>query len=589
MKVSPFFTVLFFLTFFLLFFCGWPEQFPCAHALSGESAASPSADSMAASDEGASPNNAILSVGSFTSSYLSSASTVRFFNRNIVTLKATVDGQSPESRAQEYNDNLQNVFSQETPGKVTTERKPSSTIIKVDENPVATVYDEDLELLVDDNKNKKLNRIIHNLDLAIDDYQEQRGYRFLKPALISLVVAVVLFVLTRYAVAFLKKFFNKYIITLLTGVFTSFANRDFREQHLPTIVKYVRKAIYLLLNIAYIVVGYICVTLVLNNIPYTRPWASDLSAYIWNIFQAFYSWVAGIIPNIVFIIIILIIAKYTVNLANVFFKGIERKQLKIFFFDEDTLVPTKRVTAAVIWIIAVGLAYPYIPGSNSPAFQGLSVIIGLMLSLGSKNVVNEMVGGLIFIYTKSMRVGDWIRVREFEGEVLSMGVFNVQIRTIAQEEITLPNSLILESVTVNYTKQKAQQGVALYAIVTVDYGTPWRKIEAMLLESAARTSGVLHNGKETVWKSGLHPSAVEYTLVTWIDDPDRRRMILTELNGNILDVFNEYGVELVTTEFRTNLPSSDEGYLVPAERWYEPPASKKTDWAGKLKKTEDEE
>ena len=471
----------------------------------------------------------------------------KFFDRNIFELRATVNGKTPARRAIEFTNNAIEL-SKKNPDrvKVTAEKCSFGYIINIDKVPVLTISHSDFTTQDPDIKNEQLEHLMSTLETAISDYKEHNNFKYITSALLTLLFAILVLFIVRRLIHFLGNLSKKHIFSFIERTFRKFANNDFSAQYAPTISTYIHSIINAIFYSSYIFLFYIFLTLILRNIPYTRPWSSELLNYLLNGTNFLYNSLILILPNILTIIAILIIAKYSVQLIGIIFNGISKNQIRLPFIDKDTLVPSSRLLSVFIWIIAIGLIYPFIPGSGTDAFKSLSVLIGVMVSLGSTNIIAQAFSGLILTYTKSMKVGDWVRIKDNEGEVLSMGAFTVQIITIHKEEISLPNSVVLDNATINYTKQKNTQGVAIYTNVTIGYDIPKELVEELLFEAARKTNSTLQNGKATVWITNFNNYAVEYKLTVWVNTPHIKGGILSELNGNIFEVFKENKVELMT-------------------------------------------
>jgi small-conductance mechanosensitive channel len=238
----------------------------------------------------------------------------------------------------------------------------------------------------------------------------------------------------------------------------------------------------------------------------------------------------------------------------------------------ETLQPTMRLTSLAIWLFALVMAYPYLPGSGTDAFKGLSVLIGLMISLGATSVIGQGAAGLILTYTRTLRVGEFVRVGEYEGTVTEVGMFTTTIRTGLGEVLTLPNSMITGAVTKNYSRIVQGQGYVVDTVVTIGYDTPWRQVEAMLLEAARRTEGVLQEPKPQVFQTALSDFYPEYRLVAQAipSEPRPRALLLSLLHANIQDVFNEYGVQIMSPHY---LGDPEQAKWVPKEQWHTAPAN----------------
>ena len=234
---------------------------------------------------------------------------------------------------------------------------------------------------------------------------------------------------------------------------------------------------------------------------------------------------------------------------------------------------TRRLVSIGIWLFALAMAYPYLPGAQTEAFKGLSVLLGLMVSLGASSVVGQGAAGLILIYTRTIRPGEYVRVGEHEGTVTVLGMFTTRIRTGLGEELTLPNSLITGSVTKNYSRAVQGQGFIVDTTVTIGYDTPWRQVEAMLVEAARRTPGILETPAPHVFQTALSDFYPEYRLVAQAvtEGAHPRAEVMTHLHANIQDVFNEYGVQIMSPHY---LGDPADAKLVRPDDWYPAPAKK---------------
>jgi small-conductance mechanosensitive channel len=217
------------------------------------------------------------------------------------------------------------------------------------------------------------------------------------------------------------------------------------------------------------------------------------------------------------------------------------------------------------------MAYPYIPGSNTEAFKGLSVLAGLMLSLGASSLVGQAASGLILTYGRAFRKGEFVRVADQEGTVTEMGIFTTRIRTGLGEELTISNASILGSTTRNYSRAVHGKGFVLDTLVTIGYDTPWRQVHAMLIEAATRTAGVLSDPQPKVFQTSLSDWYPAYRLVCQAipEGPMPRAILLSNLHANIQDVFNEYGVQIMSPHYFAD-PAAPK--VVNPEDWCPPPA-----------------
>ena len=238
------------------------------------------------------------------------------------------------------------------------------------------------------------------------------------------------------------------------------------------------------------------------------------------------------------------------NLLRSFFDGVQSARVSVTWLDADSARPTRRLVTIILWVFALAMAYPYIPGSDSEAFKGLSVLIGLMISIGASGIVGQAASGMILMYTRTFRPGEYVRIADHEGTIVEMGMFTTRLRTGLGEELTMPNSLVLSSVTKNYSRAVKGTGFVVDSTVTIGYDAPWRQVHAMLLEAARRTEGVLPDPAPRVFQTALSDFYVEYRLVARrCERAAAARRGAVGAPRNVQDVFNEHGVQIMSPHY----------------------------------------
>ena len=220
-------------------------------------------------------------------------------------------------------------------------------------------------------------------------------------------------------------------------------------------------------------------------------------------------------------------------------------------------------------VFALVVGYPYIPGSESGAFKGLSLFLGIVFSLGSSSAIANIVAGYSLTYRRAFKVGDRVKIGAVFGDVTTMRLQVTHVRTPKNEEVIVPNSTILNQEVVNYSSLARTHGLILHTTVGIGYETPWRQVEAMLLLAAERTPGVLRDPKPFVHHTSLGDFAVNYEINVPCADPQAMASLYTELHRQILDVFNEYGVQIMTPAYEGD---PEQPKLVPRDQWTPPPA-----------------
>jgi small-conductance mechanosensitive channel len=225
-----------------------------------------------------------------------------------------------------------------------------------------------------------------------------------------------------------------------------------------------------------------------------------------------------------------------------------------------------------VWLFAFAMAYPYLPGAGTEAFKGVSVLVGLMISLGTSSLIGQAASGLILTYSRIYRKGEFINVGGNEGTITDLGMFTTRLRTGMGVEMTLPNSLVLGNVTKNYSRAVQGLGFVVDTKVTIGYDTPWRQVHAMLIEAALRTPGVLTEPTPKVFQTALSDFYPEYLLICQAipSEPRPRAEVINLLHANIQDVFNEYGVQIMSPHYLGD-PAQEK--IVAKQDWNRPPAS----------------
>ena len=245
------------------------------------------------------------------------------------------------------------------------------------------------------------------------------------------------------------------------------------------------------------------------------------------------------LPDLFKVLVIVTLVRFLARLATMMFVAVEQGRLTLPWVHPDTAPPTRRIVVALLWLCGLVVSYPYLPGSQSEVFKGVSVFVGLIVSFGSSGVMNQVMSGLTLTYSRALKRGDYVRVANIEGTVTALGTLATKVMTPRNEEITIPNAIMLSDAATNYSRN-ADLGVFAPTSVTIGYDTPWRQVHALLLLAAARTEGVRNDPKPVILQTSLQDFYVQYTLFAALEHPDRRIFVLDTLHRHIQDAFNEY-------------------------------------------------
>ncbi|MDC4223554.1 MAG: mechanosensitive ion channel family protein [Candidatus Manganitrophus sp.] len=308
---------------------------------------------------------------------------------------------------------------------------------------------------------------------------------------------------------------------------------------------------------------------VLGLYPWTRPLSRRLLEILLNPLRVMAEGLFDALPGLAFIAILILLVRFALKLIRFFFTGIDQGTINLASFDRDWALPTFKIIRLLIVIFAIMVAYPYIPGSESTAFKGLSIFLGFLVSLGSTSLISSLIAGYTMIYRRAYKVGDFIQVNDFTGEVTETPLIVTHLRTIKNEEVVVPNSVMVNTDILNYSTHARSRGVILHTTVGIGYETPWRQVEAILLRAAGRTPGLRKEPSPFVLIKTLGDFCVTYEINVYCDNPLKMDRLYSELHRNILDQFNEYGVQIMTPAYESD---SESPKVVPKERWYSAPA-----------------
>lgn len=272
------------------------------------------------------------------------------------------------------------------------------------------------------------------------------------------------------------------------------------------------------------------------------------------------------LPGLLVVLVIAFGARWLIRGARYFFNLVERNRITIQGFYPEWARPTQRLVTAGVFIVAVIMAYPYIPGSQSPAFQGIAIFLGLLGSLGATGVVANLINGFLIVYMRSFQVGDLVKIGDVTGMVEESSMLVTRLRTAQNVSISVPNSLVLSGQVINYSISGKPM---LTTQVTIGYDAPWRQVHAMLLAAAAATEDIQTDPQPFVLQAALDDFYVRYDLNYFVSDLTRLPATRSMLNQRIQDEFNTHGVQIMSPHFIAN---PQPPAVVPPDNWYAPPA-----------------
>ena len=291
------------------------------------------------------------------------------------------------------------------------------------------------------------------------------------------------------------------------------------------------------------------VPLLFSLFPQTDKLAYQIFSYIWNPVKSIFGGVIDYIPNLFTIFVICLAVKYLVRLVHYLATEVQSDRLKLNGFYPDWAMPTFHIIRFLLYAFMIAMIYPYLPGSDSGVFQGISVFVGLIVSLGSSTVIGNIIAGLVITYMRPFKLGDRIKLNDTTGNVIEKTPLVTRIRTPKNELVTIPNSFIMSSHTVNYSASARTYGLIIHAEVSIGYDVPWRKVHSLLLKAAQATQGVAADPEPFVLETELQDWYPVYQINAYITEADQLAQIYSNLYQSIQDVFAEADVEIMSPHY----------------------------------------
>lgn len=487
------------------------------------------------------------------------------FNRTVATFRASFLGALPVDRARRAQQTLAELFARGGPGEIATYSDPQGTVIRVDGGFAMILLPEDADRLQSETLEGAAASTVDALRRVAMETREGRDRSFLLRGLAAALAATAALALLTVGVLRARRALRARARTLIID--RADRLRIFNAQLLQPgkLIEVLRAAITLTAWSLLFLFSYQWLSFVLERFPYTRPWGEQLQAYLLGVAYSLSTGVLGALPDLLVAVLIFMLARGAIGVVSPLFDRAGKEGGALGWLDPDTVRPTRMLFTIGVWVFAVVMAYPYLPGANSEAFKGMSVLIGLMLTVGGASLVSQGASGLILMYSRTLRAGEYVRVADTEGTVTELGAFTTRIRTGMGEEVTIPNALLLTTVTKNYSRAVLGHGYIVDTTLTIGYDTPWREVESIMIDAAGRTPGVLASPAPRVFQTALSDFYVEYRLVCQAvpSEPRPRAEVLATLHQHLLDVFNERGVQIMSPHYFSD-PA--EPKLVPRSR-----------------------
>ena len=491
-------------------------------------------------------------------------------NQELFTIRQGIGSFSAQERAKSITARIEKIADDDA-------LSPEDLTIKIDpedKNPsiilgdtvIATITSKDAKLH-SVSQEVLAERALAKIKAAIVRYrQERQPDNLLKDAVLT-VSATLSTVLIFWTMIFISSRVFPQIQRLITSLVPGVVFQNFEIISSQTIGIFSLRVLQFIRTLIILTILYFYLTFVLRLFPWTRKFGDGFLQYFFSALEVISQEIAKYLPNIFIILIIVFITHYLLRAIKPFFTALSRGTLVIHGFYPDWANPTYNLLSLLIIALAIVIAFPYLPGFNSPAFQGVSVFLGVLFSLGSTSAIANVVGGVILIYTRSFQLGDKISIGDVIGDVIEKGLLVTRIRTPANRIITIPNSSLLNTNVINFSvsQREFKQPLILQTTVTLGYDLPWRKVHETLKEAALATKFIVSEPAPFVLQTSLDDFYVSYQLNAYTDHPSKMVYIYSELHQNIQDKCNEVGIEIMSPHYKAlrdgNHSTIPENYL----------------------------
>lgn len=494
------------------------------------------------------------------------------FNRTVVIVRGPLFGVVPQERARHASARLEELFARPGPIKLSVTSTEVANAILVNGALGILLTAGDVDALEGETLDHATQAAVTALERVAAETREACDRERLWHAVAASGIATLLLLALLMVVLRTRAWTVRHLTQLLEGSTHGLTAAGVRLLHPARLFALSRLLVRVGAVFVMLIAVYRWSSFVLNQFPYTRVWGEELDGYLIGVARQIGGSVLHALPDLLVALVIFLLARGLIALVRPIFDGVEQRRLELSWLDGDTAKPTRRIFAMVVWAFAAVMAYPYLPGASSEAFKGLSVLIGLMVTLGGSSLFGQAASGFILLYSRTLRIGEFVRVGTEEGTVTELGVFTTKISTGLGEYLTLPNALVLASVTRNYSRPAGGHGFMLRTKVTIGYDTPWRQVRALLIESARRTPGVAHEPAPEVFQTALTDFYIEYQLVCQASQTGakNRAEALAALHANVLDSFNEHGIQIMSPHY---LGDPTRPKVVPQSAWHVAPGA----------------
>lgn len=496
-------------------------------------------------------------------------------NRTIHVFHASLGEFSPAERAEGARKRIEKALDEPGEGWTSVRTTAQGIVVELDAKPMFLVLPGDVEEAVGETSESLANRASRTLQKIWSESRERRDPEINFRASLNVVVATTALLVVIGLIIKGTQWLRARLRVMTQKRLQALPGSLLGGRVLTLIPVAVTRLTVMMAWLLSLLAIFLYLTYSLGQFVITRPASENLSQSLDQLLIQVLHGIVDSLPGIFISILIFLTGWGVTRLSTQFFAHVETLKSGTGVLNAHTAPATRRVVNASLWLFVVAMAYPYLPGAHTEAFKGVSVILGLMVSIGASGLIGQIASGVMLVYTNALLVGEYVRIQDCEGTVVELGTFVTRLRTGQGEEISLPNSLVLANVTRNFSREAQGRGLVFDTTITIGYDTPWRQVHALLLEAAREIPEIMATPEPFVVQTALSDFYVAYKLVIYVDSeqPNRRGRIASDLHAAIQDAFNRQGVQIMSPQY---FDDPKEVKVVPEENWYRPPAKQPT-------------
>jgi small-conductance mechanosensitive channel len=418
-----------------------------------------------------------------------------------------------------------------------------------DQNIILSITIKDAFWL-DKTSKEVANNYVSAIKTSIADYKERTSlFQMIKRIIMLLIVLAIFF----FGIKYMNKGFtrlNIWLVIKLKPFITGVKFKDYEFLSVEREIELVKWGLKILKWLIIAIVVYLALPSIFSIFPSTKSIASTMFGYVFNPIKGFGIALIGYIPELITIIVIVFLTRYFVRFLKFLSTEVENGNLQLPGFYPDWATPTFNLLKIIIYAFSFIIIFPYLPGSDSPVFQGVSVFLGVLFSLGSSSAIGNIIAGLVITYMRAFKIGDRVKIGDITGDVIEKTMLVTRLRTIKNEDITIPNAAIMNGSTVNYSSSSKDLGLILNTTITIGYDVPWKQVHELLINAALKTQHVQEKPQPFVLQTSLDDFYVSYQINAYTENASSAAKIYSELHSHIQDGFNDAGLEILSPHYR---------------------------------------